>query len=463
MILGHAAGVAATMATPSAGAGVSVGGVGVAALRLRLKEQGQILIPPALPPPPPPPPWPSTGVWFAWKQMFKLVNQTIAATEAKSLLKRVTTVPSGKLPPSEVCRVPMGTVLRLTRPAETTSDGYFRVALAAGQRCPQVAQPPQRQPQPLQEPARPLVGINYFAGWWQGAGDKWMEPWNASVDWRPLYPERVPLLGSYNSQATMDAEITAAADHGVDFFQMLWYDNHPERAANARLLNRGVEEFMKSPNSSRMKFFIEWCNSYPLFAVKSDADWEAMVHDDWLPALRHPSYLRVGGALVFKVINAGTFLKYGCGMNHSLVEARWAMLRNVVRQAGLGEMIIGAGAAPNDMTKAAWWGGGVSYNFTGLYCAVDHDDPEYMGQVLPWKNESDYVRENRVAHAQAHGIPFVPMVVSGWDPRERSQALVERVLCVDLRGLSGVCAWQGRGASSGPAFSSPRTPSGRPS
>ena len=105
-------------------------------------------------------------------------------------------------------------------------------------------------------------------------------------------------------------------------------------------------------------------------------------------------------------------------MNHSLVEARWAMLRNVVRQAGLGEMIIGAGAAPNDMTKAAWWGGGVSYNFSGLYCAVDHDDPEYTGQVLPWKNESDYVRENRVAHAQAHGIPFVPMVVSGWDPRE---------------------------------------------
>ena len=142
MILGHAAGVAATMATPSAGAGVSVGDVDVAALRLRLKEQGQILIPPALPPPPPPPPLPprpSTGVWFAWKQMFKLVNQTIAATEAKSLLKRVTTVPSGKLPPSEVCRVPMGTVLRLTRPAETTADGYFRVALVGGQRCPVAA------------------------------------------------------------------------------------------------------------------------------------------------------------------------------------------------------------------------------------------------------------------------------------------------------------------------------------
>ena len=114
------------------------------------------------------------------------------------------------------------------------------------------------------------------------------------------------------------------------------------------------------------------------------------------------------------------------------------MLRNVVRQAGLGEMIIGAGAAPNDMTKAAWWGGGVSYNFTGLYCAVDHDDPEYMGQVLPWKNESDYVRENRVAHAQAHGIPFVPMVVSGWDPRKTPRHL-SREFCAWTYAGSVVC------------------------
>ena len=266
---------------------------------------------------------------------------------------------------------------------------------------------------------RPLVGINYFAGWWTGAGDKWLEPWNASVDWRSLYPERVPLLGEYNSQATMDAEITAAADAGVDFFQILWYDDHPERAPNARLLNRGVNNFMASPNSSRMKFFIEWCNAFPPFNVSSDEDWATMVHEDWLPAFKHPSYLRVGGALVFKVISAGSFLKYGCGMNHTLAEARWQMLRDVVREAGLGEMIIGAGQSADDKDEVGWWANG-QYNWTGLYCAIDHDDSAYTGQVLPWKNESDYVSGNRVQHARtsaAAGVPFVPMVVSGWDPR----------------------------------------------
>ena len=162
--------------------------------------------------------------------------------------------------------------------------------------------------------SRPLVGINYFAGWWHGEGDKWLDPRNTSRDWRPQYPEGIPLLGEYNSQATMDAEIVAAADAGVDFFQILWYDDYPrERQPNARLLNRGVTEFMASPNSHRMSFYIEWCNSAPLFTVHNDSEWLTMIRRDWLPAMAHPSYLRVGGALVFKVINAGLFLKVGNG------------------------------------------------------------------------------------------------------------------------------------------------------
>jgi hypothetical protein len=63
------------------------------------------------------------------------------------------------------------------------------------------------------------------------------------------------------------------------------------------------------------------------------------------------------------------------------------MLRNVVREAGLGEMIIGAGQAPDDKDEVGWWAG-KQYNWTGLYCAVDHDDPEYTGQVLLAGGES---------------------------------------------------------------------------
>ena len=70
----------------------------------------------------------------------------------------------------------------------------------------------------------------------------------------PCTYRRVPLLGDYNTQTTMDAEIRAAAGHGVDFFQVLWYDNYPApRAPGAANLDRGVTNFMASPNAHMMK------------------------------------------------------------------------------------------------------------------------------------------------------------------------------------------------------------------
>src|SRR5210317_1045093 len=54
-----------------------------------------------------------------------------------------------------------------------------------------------------------LVGVNYFAGWWKELPNKWHgQGWNVNQpDWRPKFPERVPSLGHYNDQATMDREI----------------------------------------------------------------------------------------------------------------------------------------------------------------------------------------------------------------------------------------------------------------
>ena len=109
-----------------------------------------------------------------------------------------------------------------------------------------------------------LVGIYYFAGWWQKSPNKWE---TAGHDWRPDYPERIPLLGEYNDQATTDREIVAAAIHGVDFFQILWYPN-------GGALNEGVRTFTASTNAPRMKFTLEFVN-HPPFELTTDADWEA--------------------------------------------------------------------------------------------------------------------------------------------------------------------------------------------
>src|SRR6056297_2510913 len=73
---------------------------------------------------------------------------------------------------------------------------------------------------PNQSPENILVGIQYFSGWWSHSPNKWEY---RGTDWRSEYPDRIPLLGEYNTQETMDKEIKAAADHGVDFFSILYY------------------------------------------------------------------------------------------------------------------------------------------------------------------------------------------------------------------------------------------------
>jgi hypothetical protein len=125
-----------------------------------------------------------------------------------------------------------------------------------------------------------LVGIYYFAGWWQKLPNKWE---TGGHDWRADYPERVPTLGQYNDQDTMDREIIAASSHVVDFFQILWY---PKGGA----LNEGLRNFLASTNAGRMRFTIEFVN-HPPFDLSTDAEWEAACKE-WCAAMKHPSYLQ---------------------------------------------------------------------------------------------------------------------------------------------------------------------------
>ena len=119
-----------------------------------------------------------------------------------------------------------------------------------------------------------LVGINYFAGWWEDLPNKWHgHGWTAQEpDWRKRFPERVPLLGCYNDQPTMDREIVAAAEHGVDFFSILWYfaPAGGKHTGDVARTNRGLDNFLSSTNAARMKFMVEYCNHADFTATYMD-------------------------------------------------------------------------------------------------------------------------------------------------------------------------------------------------
>lgn len=157
MILGQSAGIAAAMACDGSsssrrrrnvqrksssrdragnrvvgGKGI-VSEVNIAALQGKLVALGQVLDWKAPAPPQPP----SLGVWYAYTAMFNYIpgSLDIAATKPNSLLKRNASVPSGSLPPDEVCHLSTGAVLTLAKPA-TLVQPYWIVQLGQGEACP---------------------------------------------------------------------------------------------------------------------------------------------------------------------------------------------------------------------------------------------------------------------------------------------------------------------------------------
>lgn len=254
-----------------------------------------------------------------------------------------------------------------------------------------------------------LVGVHYFAGWWEPLPNKWTM---GGADWREAYPDRVPLLGEYNSQETMDKEIEAASVHGVDFFQILWYYNEPgtEREPNSKFLNRGLEHFCGSPNSHKMRFLIEYCN-HPPYQVQTQEQWSHCVAV-WIEAIRHPSYLKVGGKPVFKVHGGHHFIRENNG-DLDRCKARLDTFRDAVRKAGLGEILIGCGVGAHEpisqdspFIKL--------FDFTNTY--MDVPNSEMTEQPHPYAVLAEHINTGREKHRQ-DAIAYVPFLSAGWYPR----------------------------------------------
>ncbi|HOW63829.1 MAG TPA: hypothetical protein P5186_11020 [Candidatus Paceibacterota bacterium] len=268
---------------------------------------------------------------------------------------------------------------------------------------------------------RTLVGVNYFAGWWQPLPNKWN--FNPTVgDWRTNYPGRVPLLGDYNTQETMNREIAAAAQHGVDFFLILWYynglGNSVERERHSRFLNEGLRTFLNSPESHRLRFAIEYCN-HPPYEAKTEQDWEECMRV-WLPAFRHSSYLRVGGRLMFKVHSWHYFWREN-GENQDSCRSRLAALRQKVRNAGMGELLIGCGVAANERIETGH-PATQFFEFTNTYMDLPNRTPGEADE--PYEVLARFIRESRDQHAR-DAVPYLPFLGAGFnaqpwqDPRAR--------------------------------------------
>jgi hypothetical protein len=260
-----------------------------------------------------------------------------------------------------------------------------------------------------------LVGVNYFAGWWKEQPNKWHgQGWKiGQPDWRLQFPERVPTLGEYNEQATMDSEIIAASNHGVDFFAIHYYYPRPgtNETKHAPYLNRGLEHFIASPEAHRMRFCIEYCN--PLrFSAQTDEQWVECV-STWVEAMKHPSYLRVDGRLVFRVHEVSSFIKAN-QQDLDLCSKRLDTFRAAVRDAGLGDMIIGVGLSGHTKKLGKKWPPASIFDFTGNYMCVP--EAEERAENYPYATLAAQARRTMQERID-EPLPWMPYLAAGWNPR----------------------------------------------
>jgi hypothetical protein len=253
-----------------------------------------------------------------------------------------------------------------------------------------------------------LVGVYYFSGWWREQPIKYL---TAGVDWRTNYPGRIALLGEYNEQETMDREIAAAATNGINFFQILWYyQGHAKsRETHEDKLNEGLRLFLASPNSRRMKFTLEFVN-HPPFEIAEDSEWEKACRE-WTAAMKHPSYLRVGGRPVFKVHGVDYFFNQN-GRDSVRVMRRLDMLRRIARESGLPEPLISGGVGVSGVATGPVV---APYDFLTTY--MEMPNLPQKEQPYPYEDLLKYAEQGWDRYARLSQKPYVPFLPAGWDPR----------------------------------------------
>ena len=219
-----------------------------------------------------------------------------------------------------------------------------------------------------------LVGAHYFGGWTRHNASSYSH----YHGWRPrgaptvdifgvdAYPERTPTLlaggggeGEWEqTEASTARELRTADSHGIDFFDVLYYDGgadcgtSPSDPNLAYCLDSPLGWMLNSTSVWKgvrnLRFYLSYSNDIDatspgkFVGEAGDASWRRLVAT-WAAAIAHPRYLRVNGRPVFKVLIPAVFLKTECEGNVSLATQRLDELRAAVKAGGSGELLLGGG------------------------------------------------------------------------------------------------------------------------
>lgn len=248
---------------------------------------------------------------------------------------------------------------------------------------------------------RAKVGAYYFDGW---AGHRQVDGNPAWAKNAPShltqvlvekFPEREPVWGwRDDSQEIMERQIDLAADAGISFFSFCWYWNEQgdERAIRENPTHTSLELFLKARNNQRMEFCLMVANHQGAELLTEEA-WRKAA-DLWIPYLKHPRAVKVGGKPLLIIY-----------WPHKGNKAGFDYLQAAARKAGLpGVTIAACDGGPPEMGYAC----ATHYNFAlgwnkGL-------------EVRKYQDLADSIKERCWVMGTVQQ-PYMPLVSAGWDNR----------------------------------------------
>ena len=208
------------------------------------------------------------------------------------------------------------------------------------------------------------IGAYYFAGWWREPAP--VHYMNFGLDWRPLWPERKPLLGWYDDrQWIIDQEILLASSHGIDFFMFDFFADRSDGAEfpGARINNNnGLKFFLTSRYKERMQFAI--LIETEARPITSLSEWEIYA-DLWVSYFLDPQYYRINGKPVIMLIE-GLGLRFDLGSDANAILAL-NILRQKAQAAGIPAILIGCGLAALPTPARFALGQALGYDFFSAY------------------------------------------------------------------------------------------------
>lgn len=294
-----------------------------------------------------------------------------------------------------------------------------------------------------------LVVVHYFAGWYPGPWSHWLyptEPLAQRKSWVPDFPGRIPLGGNYTTDlSTVEADLIAADQYGVDAFEVLWSDpvvvgggsscNGGHNPADPNLhpcVDIGLAWMLNTSVWSELTrglhFFVSYSTDFDgpgtgaqgLFVgAAGQKRWESYCAT-WIRAMRHPRHLKVDGRPLFKILGPSHFLGTQCSGNATLAQQRIDQFRRLAHAAGVGNPIIGGGWVTGAQPMPSKVYQGVEYDYTGVYGWVDPEVgrcSDAANKVYPYTKMDEWTNGRNWGNHSADAVPYCPNVMASRDAR----------------------------------------------